>query len=118
MEAGLSFTVGAGGKRLAAAERQKVGLARALLKRPDLLVVNRGLSTLGPRSQQAIVDRVLTEAAGSDGQPGFAVFWALSTPSVARGFDRVAVFHEGRAGRAGAPAELLAKDSRFKRLTG
>ncbi len=117
LEAGLGFTVGSGGRRLSAAERQKIGLARALLKRPDLLVVNRGLSTLGVRSQQGIMERVLAEAAGSDGQPGFAVYWALSTPALAKAFDRVIVFHDGQVAEQGEPATLLARESRFKRLT-
>ncbi len=44
--AGLGFVAGPGGKRLTQAQRQKISLARALLKQPDLLVVNRGLGSL------------------------------------------------------------------------
>src|SRR3546814_17718942 len=40
IEVGLDFNVGIGGSRLNAVQRQKLALARALLKRPDLLVAN------------------------------------------------------------------------------
>jgi putative ABC transport system ATP-binding protein len=118
LEAGLGFSVGAGGRRLSAAERQKVSLARALLKRPDLLVISRGLGALGARSQQAIVDRVLTLAQGVDGKPGFAVYWVLSTPALAKMFDRVVVFHDGKVAEQGAPAELAAAGGRYRSLAG
>jgi hypothetical protein len=58
LEAGLGFMVGAGGRRLSQPQRQKVALARALLKQPDLLIVNRGLNALSSRSQQAIMGRI------------------------------------------------------------
>jgi putative ABC transport system ATP-binding protein len=69
LDAGLGFMVGPGGKRLTHAQRQKVALARALLKRPDLLIVNRGLTALGSRSQLAIMSEITsaTRAAGSKG---------------------------------------------------
>jgi putative ABC transport system ATP-binding protein len=122
LAAGLGFNVGSGGRRLSASDRQKVGLARALLKRPDLLVVNRGLGTLGQKSQLAIVKRVLAEAKGTEnggtanggtgngampGGPPFAVVWALSSPGLAKHFDRVVVFDEGRIVEQGTPQALL-----------
>ncbi len=95
-EAGLAFNVGSGGKRLVASQRQKVGLARALLKGPELLIVNRCLNTLSSRLQREIIDRVLEAAKGGDIFPPFAVFWVLNDPTLAEGFDRVLMFHAGR----------------------
>src|SRR3546814_1356328 len=46
IEVGLDFNVGIGGSRLNAVQRQKLALARALLKRPDLLVANEAISVL------------------------------------------------------------------------
>jgi ABC-type taurine transport system ATPase subunit len=46
LEVGLDFEVGVGGARLSQAQRQKLGLARALVKRPDMLVVNDATAAL------------------------------------------------------------------------
>ena len=43
--------------------------ARALLKRPDFLIVNRALGALDANAQDAIVTRVLDHARGPDGPP-------------------------------------------------
>ncbi len=116
LEAGLSFVVGPGGKRLTHSQRQRIGLARALLKQPDLLIVNRGLGALSARSQRSILHALIGVAKVPDKQPDFAVFWVLSTPTLVDAFDRVVVFHDGRIAADGDPAKLLETDSRLKRL--
>ena len=63
------FNIGSGGKRLTASQRQKLALARAMLRRPDFLLVHRALSQLDGRGQAAIVGRVLALAReGGDGR--------------------------------------------------
>ena len=59
IELGLAFDIGSGAKRLSLAQQQKLALARALVKRPDLLIVNRALAALDANAQDAIVTRVL-----------------------------------------------------------
>jgi putative ABC transport system ATP-binding protein len=117
-QAGLDFNAGAGGKRLSVAQRQRIGLARALLKRPDLLIVNRSLSALSARTQRDITFRVLEEARGDDRRRGFAVFWVLVTPPIVDIFDRVLVFHGGKVAEDGRPADLLASKSLLKKIVG
>ena len=95
IELGLAFDIGSGAKRLSNAQQQKLGLARALLKRPDLLVVNRALAALDANAQDATVTRVL-DFARAPGGPRFAVFWVLSHPSSGQWFDRVLRFENGR----------------------
>ena len=46
IELGLAFDIGSGAKRLSLAQQQKLALGRALVKRPDLLIVNRALAAL------------------------------------------------------------------------
>lgn len=111
---GLEFNVGVGGKRLTSAQRQKLGLARALLKRPDFLIVNRSLAALDRPSQEAIVAQVI-ESGGENGDIG-GVFWVLASPAMAKQFDRVLVMEQGRLVEDGAPEELIAKEGKFARM--
>ena len=53
---GLSFNIGSGGKRLSEVQRQKLHLARILLKKPDIVIINQGLNTLGTREQNEIIN--------------------------------------------------------------
>ena len=46
LDVGLDFNVGVGGRRLTGAQRQKLDVARALLKRADFLIFNRPLLAL------------------------------------------------------------------------
>jgi putative ABC transport system ATP-binding protein len=49
-----SFDVGVGGSKISQEDRQKVALARALIKRPDILVYNDALSSLDGETQTRI----------------------------------------------------------------
>ncbi len=91
---GLRFNAGSGGKRLSIAQRQKLALARALIKQPDLLIVNRALTALGTDGQHAIIDNVLQRAAGSDGHK-FGIVWVLANTDLADRFENVLVFDKG-----------------------
>jgi putative ABC transport system ATP-binding protein len=116
-EVGLHFNVGTGGKSLSAVQRQKIGLARALLKRPDLLIVNRALASLDARGQEDLIKRVLSEADGTQGQQRFGVFWVLQNPSFADKFDHVLVFEDGKMVEEGDPSTLNGDGSKFATLT-
>ncbi len=113
--AGLGFQVGAAGKRLTQVQRQKLAVARALLKRPDLAVLNRSLGALDQKSQRGILESIVGLARAEN----MGVFCVLTTPSFAGLFDRVLVFEDGAIVEDGAPAALAAKDnSRYRALAG
>jgi putative ABC transport system ATP-binding protein len=94
IDAGLDFNVGAGGRRLTVAQRQKLNLARALLKRADFMIFNKALSAVDIRTQDKVVQAVLEAASEESWNP--AVMWVLSSPGMARHFERVVVFERGR----------------------
>jgi putative ABC transport system ATP-binding protein len=100
IEVGLDYNVGVAGKRLSAGQRQKVGIARALIKRPDLLVLNEPTAVLDAATQQRLLDKILA-ARGERG-----VLWTLSRTAQAEHFDEVIVMQGGRMTARGAPAEL------------
>ncbi len=100
VEAGLDFQVGVGGKRLSAAQRQKLGLARNLLKRPDLLIVNDGLAVMDTATQDKLQRRVLER------RKGRGVIWMLQRPHSCEQFSRVLVMQDGRIVEQGSFADL------------
>jgi putative ABC transport system ATP-binding protein len=100
---GLDFQVGVGGARLPVADRQKVALARALLKRPALLVLDQAVAVLDPASQLRVLEGVLAERKGQ------AVVWVLSRPEYAERFAVTLVMERGRLVESGAFKELKRK---------
>lgn len=100
---GLDYQVGVGGARLAVADRQKVAMVRALLKRPALLVLDQAAAVIDPASQARVVDGVLRERKGE------GVVWVLSRPEYAERFGVVLVMERGRLVEKGAFAELKRK---------
>jgi len=107
---GLDFQVGITGKRLTAAQRQKVGLARALIKRPQMLVLNEAINLLDSQAQARVVEAVRKLRAGQ------GIIWVLHRADLARNFDRVLVLKDGRLAEQGRPQELDRPGSAFTQL--
>ena len=93
---GLSFDIGSAGKRLSETQRQRIMLARALLKGADLLIVNRALNTLEPLSEERLIKRVLSLARGDGVSKPFGVLWVLTQPHLADEFDNLLLFSKQR----------------------
>ncbi|MGE0119358.1 MAG: ABC transporter transmembrane domain-containing protein [Dongiaceae bacterium] len=100
LEVGLDYQVGIAGKRLSAAQRQKIDLARALVKRPDILILNEATALLDAAAQTRVMENILAARRGQ------SVVWMLHRPSLARSFDRVLVMRAGRIVEQGPAAEL------------
>jgi ABC-type multidrug transport system fused ATPase/permease subunit len=81
IDVGLDYSVGTGGSRLSLAERQKAGIARALLKRPDLLILNEATSALDGQAQSRVTKGLKEEFAGR------GIIWVLHRASLARNFE-------------------------------
>ena len=111
---GLEYNIGSGGKRLTAVQRQKLAVARVLLKRPDYAIFNRPLAALDLRAQEEIIERVLKELAS--GPHPTAVIWIVGNPTLARFFERVTVFDQGRLVEDGHPGELAERNGTYARL--
>jgi len=110
IEIGLDYQVGVGGKRLSAVQRQKLGLARALLKQPDLLVVNEAVAVMDGATQVRLLEKIL------DYRQGRGVVWTLQRPSLAQKFQRLVVLDSGRVVEEGDFADLDNPGSVFTRL--
>ena len=105
VDVGLEYQVGTGGSRLSLAQRQRAAIARALLKRPDLFILNEATSALDGQAQANVGEGVRRDMAGR------GVIWVLHRASLAREFDRVLVMSGGKLQEQGRFAELDRKDS-------
>jgi ABC-type multidrug transport system fused ATPase/permease subunit len=105
IDVGLDYQVGSGGSRLSAAQRQRAAIARALLKRPDLLILNEATAALDGQAQAKVTQGLQQEMAGR------GLIWVLHRASLARNFDRVLVMSGGKLQEQGRIAELDNKTS-------
>ena len=112
IEAGLDYPVGIGGGRLGSVPRQKVGLARVLLKRPDVLVLSDATAGLDGGTHERIAGRLFREFEGR------GIIWSLHRAELARGFDRVVVMQSGRVAESGPYEELDRDGSALRELLG
>lgn len=110
IDVGLEYNVGVAGKRLPATQRQKLGIARALIKRPQLLIVNEAVAVFDGRTQDRIRDNILTSADGR------GVVWIANRPAQAAPFQQVVVMKGGRVAEQGTPADLEARGGLYKEL--
>lgn len=116
LSVGLDFNVGSGGKRLTIIQRQKLGIARALIKRPDFAIFNKALGALDQRQQETIVDRVIADSREQD--PPYGLMWVLGNAKLADRFSRVVVFDQGNLVEDGVPQKLIEKKGAYAKLIG
>ncbi|MFO1127708.1 MAG: ABC transporter ATP-binding protein/permease [Rhodospirillales bacterium] len=96
---GLEFDVGIGGSRLSATQRQKLAIARALLKRPDLMILDRALAALDPASQPVVLRKVMEAFGGG-------IVCVMNPGDDVSDFDRVIALENGRIVEQGLRADL------------
>jgi ABC-type multidrug transport system fused ATPase/permease subunit len=88
-ELGLLFHVGAGGSHLSASQRQKLAIARAIIKRPRVLIMCDAFVGLDAGTTRRLVTRLQNFMAGQ------TTICATHDPSVARLYDRAIVLRDG-----------------------
>jgi ABC-type multidrug transport system fused ATPase/permease subunit len=110
LEAGLEYPVGLMGGRLSPAQRQKVVLARALLKRPQILILDQAVSALEPDKRSEVHQRLTTAMKGR------TIVAVVERPDLARYYDQVVVLDAGKVVQAGTYAELASREGIFRHL--
>ncbi|MBT5192841.1 MAG: ATP-binding cassette domain-containing protein, partial [Rhodospirillaceae bacterium] len=109
-EVGLNFDVGIAGSRLSTAQRQKLAMARAVLKRPDILILSEATTSLDSASQAQIMDALLADFEGR------CLIWSVQRASMAENFDEILVMRQGRFMERGEFAELRQSNEHVKEL--
>ena len=102
--------VGERGLKLSGGEKQRVAIARTLLKNPPILILDEATSALDSRTEEAIqatLDRVATS------RTSIIIAHRLSTIV---GADQIVVLDDGKVAERGTHGELLAKGGLYAEL--
>ncbi|MEM9852737.1 MAG: ABC transporter ATP-binding protein/permease, partial [Pseudomonadota bacterium] len=107
---GYKTTVGERGLKLSGGEKQRVGIARTLLKNPPVLLLDEATSALDTETEAAIQSEL---KAMGEGRTVVTIAHRLSTIADA---DRIVVLEAGHIVEEGAHADLLARNGRYAQL--
>tara|TARA_R110002051_G_scaffold116171_4_gene189359 strand:- start:1760 stop:3616 length:1857 start_codon:yes stop_codon:yes gene_type:complete len=107
---GYDTAVGERGLKLSGGEKQRVGIARTLLKNPPILLLDEATSALDSETEHEIQD-ALRQA--SKGRTVLTIAHRLSTVAEA---DRIVVLEQGSVVEQGTHDDLLARNGRYAQL--
>jgi ABC-type transport system involved in Fe-S cluster assembly fused permease/ATPase subunit len=107
---GYETQVGERGLKLSGGEKQRVGIARTLLKNPPILLLDEATSALDTDTEQEIKDAL---ERASEGRTVLTIAHRLSTVAEA---DLIVVLEQGEVVEQGSHEALLARDGRYAHL--
>jgi subfamily B ATP-binding cassette protein MsbA len=110
MPGGYDTVIGDRGVQLSGGQRQRLAIARALLKDPQILILDEATSSLDVESEalvQEAIDRLVK------GRTTLVIAHRLST---IRNADKIVVVESGRIGQIGTHEELIREEGTYRKL--
>lgn len=111
MADGLETKVGSNGSRLSGGQKQRIAIARALLRDPELLILDEATSSLDAQSEHLVQEAMINL---TKGRTTLLIAHRLSTTQHA---DRILVLNNGAIQEMGTHQELLQTDGLYREMT-
>lgn len=108
---GFQTNIGENGVTLSGGHRQRISIARALYRDPQILVLDEATSSLDPLSEQHVLS-----ALNSFLKKGKTVILIAHRLSTVQNANRIIVFKNGRVEEEGTHSELMARRSEYHSL--
>jgi ATP-binding cassette subfamily B multidrug efflux pump len=107
---GLDTAVGTRGMMLSGGQKQRLALARALVGKPRILVLDDCTSALDSRTEAALWDRL------HEVMPGLTAVLITHRPGTLELVDRIHVLDDGQVVESGTHGELMAKGGQYAKI--
>lgn len=105
---GLSTLVGEKGVALSGGQKQRISIARALIKNPEILILDDSLSAVDAKTEKKIVDNIRTERKGK------TTIITTHRMSAVQHADHIIVLDEGKVIEEGTHDQLMALNGWYK----
>lgn len=105
---GFQTYIGENGTQLSGGQRQRIAIARALYKKPEILMLDEATSSLDPEAEEYITKTI--QKFSTEGKTIITIAHRLSTIAQS---DKIYFLHEGKIIEQGSHSELIALGGRY-----